>query len=226
MSKIVTKEEIKKQFRDGQTIMIPGFGSAGTPVPLVDMLYDSGVKNLTIISSDTGMAGFRELGIARLFENGQGKKFICSYVGVEPDMLAMLDRLVESGELILEVNPMGTLCERIRAGGAGLGGVLTRTGLGTVVEKGKQKVEVDGVTYLLEKPLHADIALIKARTADTFGNLVYRGTSRNYNPFMATAADLVIVLADEIVPLGTLDPEIIVTPGVYVDMIIHKDEVK
>jgi acetate CoA/acetoacetate CoA-transferase alpha subunit len=219
LSKIFKKEEIMKQFSDGQTIMIAGFAGTGEPIELTDMLLESGVKNLTIISNDTGYAGE---GVGRLFESGQGIKLVCSYIGMDPGALAMVDRKVSSGELELDLNPQGTLCERIRSGGAGLGGVLTQTGIGTVVEKGKQKIEVDGKTYLLETALHADIALIRAWKADTIGNLIYRGTSRTYNPVMATAADIVIVIVDEIVSVGTFDPEIVVTPGVFVNMIIKK----
>lgn len=219
MSKIFKKEEVMKKFCDGQSIMIAGFASTGEPKGLVDMLLESEVKNLTIISNDTGYSGE---GVGRIFESGQGKKLICSYIGMDPDALAMVDRKVKSGEMELELNPQGTLCERIRSGGAGLGGILTQTGIGTVIEKGKQKIEVDGKTYLLETALHADVALIKAWKADTVGNLIYRGTSRTYNPIMAMAADLVIVMADEIVPAGTFDPENVVTPGVFVNMIIKK----
>lgn len=222
MSKVFKREEILKQFSDGQTIMIAGFAGTGEPKELTDMVLESGAKNLTIISNDTGYAGE---GVGRIFESGQGVKLICSYIGMDPGALAMVDRKVNSGELELELNPQGTLCERIRAGGAGLGGILTPTGIGTVIEKGKQKIEVNGKNYLLETALHADIALIKAWKADTVGNLIYRGTSRTYNPVMATAADLVIVIVDEIVPAGTFDPEVIVTPGVFVNMIMKRQEV-
>jgi len=219
LSKVVNKEDIIKQFKDGQTIMISGFASTGEPKELVDMLLESGAKYITVISNDTGYSG---RGVGRVFESGQGKKLICSYIGMDPDALAMVDSKVSSGEIELELNPQGTLCERIRSGGSGLGGILTQTGIGTVIEKGKQKIEVNGKTYLLETALHADVALIKAWKADEIGNLIYRGTSRTYNPIMAMAADTVIVLADEIVPVGTFDPEIVVTPGVFVNMIIKK----
>jgi acetate CoA/acetoacetate CoA-transferase alpha subunit len=219
LSKVVGKEEIMKQFTDGKTVMIAGFAGTGEPKELTDMLLESGAKNLTIISNDTGYSGD---GVGRLFESGQGVKLVCSYIGMDPNALAMIDQKVTSGELELDLNPQGTLCERIRSGGAGLGGVLTPTGIGTVVEKGKQKIEVDGKEYLLETALHADIALIKAWKADTVGNLIYRGTSRTYNPIMATAADTVIVIVDEVVPTGTLDPEVVVTPGVFVSMIYKK----
>jgi len=219
LSKICNKEDIMKQFSDGQTIMIAGFAGTGEPKELTDMLLESGSRNLTIISNDTGYSGD---GVGRLFESGQGVKLVCSYIGMDTNALAMIDKKVGSGELELDLNPQGTLCERIRSGGAGLGGVLTQTGVGTVVEKGKQKIDVYGKTYLLETALHADIALIKAWKADTVGNLIYRGTSRTYNPVMATAADIVIVIVDEIVPVGTLDPEVVVTPGVFVNMIYKK----
>lgn len=219
MSKVFKREDVINQFKDGQTIMISGFASTGEPKELVDLLLESNAQNLTIISNDTGYSG---RGVGRVFESGQGKKLICSYIGMDPDALAMVDRKVKSGEMELELNPQGTLCERIRSGGAGIGGILTQTGIGTVIEKGKQKIDVNGKTYLLETALHADIALIKAWKADTVGNLIYRGTSRTYNPVMATAADIVIVQADEIVPAGTFDPEVVVTPGVFVNMIIQK----
>lgn len=219
MSKIVNKEDIIKQFKDGMTIMIAGFAGTGEPVELTTLLLESGVKNLTIISNDTGYSG---RGVGRLLDSGQCKKLICSYIGMDPHALETVDRMKNSGELVLELNPQGTLNERIRCGGAGLGGVLTQTGIGTVIEEGKQKIEVDGNTYLLETALHADIALIQAKTADTFGNLTYRGTSRTYNPTMASAADLTIAIVDEIVPLGSIDPEVVVTPGVYVNMILKR----
>jgi len=220
VSKVVTKEEVLKQFQDGQSIMIAGFASTGEPKELVDLLLESGAQGLTVISNDTGFSG---RGVGRVFESGQGKKLMCSYIGMDPDALAMVDRKVSSGEMELELMPQGTLCERIRSGGAGLGGVLTPTGVGTVVEQGKQKIEVDGKTFLLEKAIHADVALIKAWKADTAGNLIYRGTSRSFSPIMAMAADTVIVQADEIVPLGTFDPDVIVTPSVFVDMIVEKE---
>ncbi len=219
MSKIFNKEDVIKQFKDGQTIMIAGFAGTGEPVELTSLLLESGAKNLTIISNDTGYSG---RGVGRLLDSGQCKKLICSYIGMDPHALETVDRMKSSGELELQLNPQGTLNERIRCGGAGLGGVLTQTGLGTVIEEGKQKIEVDEKAYLLETALHADIALIKALKADTFGNLIYRGTSRTYNPVMATAADTVIALVDEIVPIGTFDPEIVVTPGVYVNMILKR----
>lgn len=219
MSKIFNKEDVIKQFKDGQTIMIAGFAGTGEPVELTSLLVESGAKNLTIISNDTGYSG---RGVGRLLDSKQCKKLICSYIGMDPHALETVDRMKSSGEMELQINPQGTLNERIRCGGAGLGGVLTQTGIGTVIEEGKQKIEIDSKTYLLETALHADIALIRAWKADTFGNLIYRGTSRTYNPTMATAADTTIVLVDEILPLGTFDPEVIITPGVYVDMIIKK----
>lgn len=219
MSKVVNKEDVIKQFKDGQTIMIAGFAGTGEPVELTDLLLESGANNLTIISNDTGYSG---RGVGRLLDSGQMKKLVCSYIGMDPHALASVDEKVHSGELEMDLNPQGTLNERIRCGGAGLGGVLTPTGIGTVIEKGKQKIEVNGKEYLLETALHADIALVKAWKADTFGNLIYKGTSRTYNPVMASAADLTIAIVDEIVPIGTFVPENVITPGVFVNMILKR----
>lgn len=199
--------------------MIGGFANYGVPVKLIDLIIASGAKNLTIISNDTGLAG---IGASKIFASRQGNKLICSYIGMNPEALKLVGDMTKSGELELELNPQGTLVERIRCGGAGLGGVLVRTGMGTMIEAGKQKIEVQGTPYLLETPLTADIALVKAWKADTYGNLVYRGTSRNYNPIIATAGKTVIVEAEEIVPAGTFAPDQVMTPGVFVHMVLAK----
>jgi acetate CoA/acetoacetate CoA-transferase alpha subunit len=220
MSKLIKAAEIKSLFYDGMCLMSGGFANHGAPRTLIDLVVESGVKNITVISCDTGDP---DLTNGRLVHSGQAKKFICAHVGMNPEASEAL----AAGRMELELSPQGTLAERIRSGGAGLGGALVRTGMGTVIEQGKQKVEIDGVTWLLEKPLRADIALVKARKADTFGNLAYRGTSRNYNPLIAMAADIVIVEADEIVPPGTLAPDDIITPSVFVTYILEggsKDE--
>ncbi len=213
MSKVRSMEEALDALRDGQSVMIGGFLAAGTPEALVDGLINKGVGNLTVIGNDTG---FVDRGIGRLVVSGQIKKAIVSHIGTNKET----GRKMTAGEMDVELVPQGTLAERVRAGGAGLGGILTPTGVGTIVEEGKQKLEIDGKTYLLELPLRADVALLLAHKADTSGNLVYRRSSRNFNPLMAMAADLVIVLAEEIVDVGELDPDEIVTPGVLVDMIV------
>jgi len=215
MNKVVSRQAALAKFNDGQTIMIGGFLAVGTPESLVDGLIERQIKDLTIIGNDTG---FVDKGIGKLVVNKQAKKVIVSHIGTNPET----GRQMHAGELEVELGPHGTLAERIRCGGAGLGGVLTPTGVGTVVEKGKEKIDIQGRTYLLELPLRADIALIKAAKADTMGNLVYRRSARNFNPLMAMAADLVIVEAEEIVEVGSLDPDEIMTPGILVDMIVQK----
>lgn len=213
MSKIKTLEEAIEKFHDGQTIMVGGFLAVGTPEAFVDGLINKGVKDLTLINNDTS---FVDRGIGRLVVNKQVKKMITSHVGTNKET----GRQMNAGEMEVELVPQGTLAERIRSAGAGLGGILTPTGVGTIVEEGKQKITIDGKDYLLELPLRAEIALLHAHKADKMGNLVYRRATRNFNPLMAMAADLVIVLAEEIVEVGELDPDHVVTPGVLVDMII------
>lgn len=212
MTKVVDKSEIMKQFKDHMTILCGGFANRGNPKKLIDMVVESGVQNLTIISNDSGDP---DLTIGRFIRSGQAKKLIASHVGMNPE----LGQAVLSGKMELELSPQGTLIERIRSGGAGLGGVLVKTGLETIIEKGKQKVQVNGETYLLETPLTGDIALVKAYKADTMGNLIYRGTQRNFNPLVAMAGKVVIVEAEEIVPVGSLDMDAIITPGIFVSMI-------
>ncbi|NLV50067.1 MAG: acetate CoA-transferase subunit alpha [Clostridiales bacterium] len=213
MSKIKTLEEAYAQFKDNQVIAIGGFLAVGTPEALVDGLVNSGVTNLTIIGNDTS---YVDRGIGRLVVSGQAAKVIVSHIGTNKET----GRLMHTGELQVELVPQGTLAERLRAGGAGLGGFLTPTGVGTIVEEGKQKITLNGIDYLLELPLKADIALLKAYKADKLGNLVYRNATRNFNPLMALAADFVIVEAEEIVEVGELDPDAVVTPGALVDMIV------
>ena len=213
LRKIVTHEEAIARIADGQTLMIGGFLGTGTPESLVDGLVEKKIKDLTIIANDTA---FIDKGVGKLVVNKQVKKAIVSHIGTNPET----GRQMNAGEMEVILVPQGTLAERIRCAGAGLGGVLTPTGVGTVVEQGKEKKEIDGKTYLLELPLKADIALIKAAKADTMGNLVYRRAARNFNPLMAMAADFVIVEAEEIVEVGGLDPDEIMTPGIFVDLII------
>jgi len=214
INKVVTLEETLSFIQDGQRIMVGGFLNVGAPLKLLEAIYEKGTKDLTVISNDTS---FVDKGVGKLLANNQIKKVIGSYIGSNPET----GKRMNDGRLEVELVPQGTFAERIRCGGAGLGGFLTATGVGTIVEEGKEILEVNGKKYLLELPLKADIALIKAYKADTFGNLVYRGTARNFNPLMAMAADLVIVEAEEIVEVGALNPEEIVTPGIFVDKIIQ-----
>ena len=213
MNKVVSLEQIRPLLKDGMSIMIGGFLACGTPEKLIDLLIESNVKNLTIIANDTS---FVDRGIGKLIVNGQVKKVVASHIGTN----AETGRLMTEGKMEVELVPQGTLIERIRAAGAGLGGVLTPTGVGTMVEEGKQKLTIEGREYLLELPIKADLALVYASVVDEIGNAVYYGTTRNFNPTIATAAEIVIVEAEKIVKTGELDPNNIVTPGVLVDYII------
>ena len=213
VNKIRTLDKVSAELNDNQVIMIGGFLAAGTPESLVDCLVNKGVKNLTIIGNDTS---YVDRGIGRLVVSRQASKVIVSHIGTNKET----GRLMTTGELDVELVPQGTLAERVRSAGAGLGGFLTPTGVGTIVEKGKQKLTIDGKDYLLELPLKADVALLKAYKADKSGNLVYRNATRNFNPLMAMAAKLVIVEAEQIVEVGELDPNEVMTPGTLVDMIV------
>ncbi len=208
ISKRYSKDEIIAQFHDGQTIMTGGFAYHGSPELLIECVLESGAKHLTNIALDVSAS--------KLMLTGRFDKMIISHAGAVKENLAA----VSSGKFDVEFCPMGTLSERIRAGGVGLGGILVKVGFGTVAEKGKEKIELNGETYILEPALTADIALIKASKADYYGNLTYNGTNLNSNPIIATAADKTIVQVDEIVPLGGLKPEECTTPGIYVDMIL------
>lgn len=212
--KTITQKEAAGLFKDGMTIMIGGFMVNGTAERLVEAIVESGAKDLTIICND---AGFPNKGTGRLLETRQAKKLIASHVGLNKTC----GEQYSAGELDLVLTPQGTLAEQIRSGGAGLGGVLTPTGIGTTVADGKQIVEVDGKEYLLEKPLKADIALIKAYQVDEAGNVRYKGSTRNFNNMMATAADVVIVEADQHVEAGAIGPDFVETPGIYVDYILE-----
>jgi len=224
-------KEAVADINDGATVMVGGFGSyGGLPINLITALADRGAKNLTVIANMGGVGfdlshrikpgGYQDLGI--LFERGQVRKFIGSVPalgGMPPD--SPLERLYNEGKVEIEMVPQGTLAERIRCGAGGMGGFYTAVGAGTVVEKGKEKKVIGGKEYILELPLTADFALIKAHKADTLGNLVYRKTARCFNPVMATAARTTIVEVDELVPVGQLDPEVIVTPHIYVQRIVE-----
>lgn len=198
---------------DGMTIMSGGFGLSGNPESLIPAIRDAGVKNLTVISNNCGADGF---GLWTLLNNRQIKKMISSYVGENK----LFEQLYLSGELELELNPQGTLAERIRAGGAGIRAFYTRTGVGTVVAEGKPVEEFDGVKYVRETWLKSDLSIVKAWKADEAGNLVYRKTARNFNPNMASAGKITIAEVEEIVPAGSLDPDNIHTPGIFVDRVI------
>lgn len=200
---------------DGARLMIGGFMGVGTPERLIDALVARGARNLTIIANDTAMPG---KGIGKLVSAGAVARVITSHIGLNPETQA---RMI-AGEIEVELVPQGTLVERIRAGGVGLGGVLTPTGLGTEVEQGKQIIEVDGEPYLLEKPLEADFALIAAWQADYVGNLSYLLTAHNFNPVMALAGRTVIAEPDSIVPVGVIPPDAVKTPGVLVDHLLTR----
>lgn len=215
MAKVTTVEEAVCHVKDGMTIMVGGFLGVGSPLGLLDALVKKGVKDLTLICNDTA---FPDKAVGKMVVNKQFKKIIVTHIGTNPET----GRQMKSGELEVELVPQGTLAERIRAGGAGLGGFLTPTGLGTLAENGKKKIEVNGKTYLLELPIRADVALLRAHLADKKGNLTYRRAARNFNPLMAMAADLVIVEADKIVEIGEIDPDQVVTPGVVVDLIVPR----
>jgi acetate CoA/acetoacetate CoA-transferase alpha subunit len=215
MNKQISINECVAKIKDGMSVMIGGFMGNGTPENLMDALVAAGVKNLTVICNDTA---FPNKGIGKLIDNKQIKKIIVSHIGTNPVTVDQMN----AKELEVEFSPQGTLAERVRAGGAGLGGVLTPTGLGTVVAEGKPTLEIDGKTYLLEKPLRADVALLGANTGDKSGNLIFKGTSQNFNPIMATAADLVIAEIEEVVEVGELAPETVHVAGIFVDYYYKK----
>jgi len=211
--KIIDISEIKSLIKEGSTIMIGGFLGVGTPEKIIDEIIKNKIKNLTVIANDTA---FEDKGIGKLVKNKLCKKVIVSHIGTNPET----QRQMIEGTLQVELVPQGTLAERIRAGGVGLGGILTPTGVGTIVEEGKQIIEIEGKKYLLELPLRADVALIKAKKADYLGNLVFNLTAENFNPLMALSANTVIVEVEEIVPTGSLSPNEIKIPGVVVDYIV------
>ena len=214
MNKVVSLDGVRPLLKDGMSIMIGGFLACGTPEKMIDLLIETNVKDLTIIANDTS---FVDRGIGKLIVNGQVKRVIASHIGTN----AETGRLMTEGKIAVELVPQGTLIERIRAAGAGLGGVITPTGVGTMVEEGKQKLTIEGKEYLLELPIKADLALVYASEADEVGNAVYYGTTRNFNPVMATAAKIVILEAESIVRVGEIDPNHIVIPSVLVDYIIR-----
>jgi acetate CoA/acetoacetate CoA-transferase alpha subunit len=212
-NKVISVQDAVDMIQDGMSIMVGGFLGCKNPYVLVDALVEKGVKDLTLIANDTS---FPEIGIGKLIVNKQVKKLIASHVGTNKET----GNQMNSGEMEVELVPQGTLAERIRAAGAGLGGVLTPTGLGTIVAKGKDIITIDGKEYLLERPLKADIALIVGAKVDKKGNVRYAKATRNFNPIMATAADIVIVEADQVVEVGEIDPDDVMTPGIFVNYIV------
>jgi len=217
---VATLREAVADVADGATVMIGGFGTAGLPNELVGALLEQGAKDLTIINNN---AGNGDTGLAALLAARRVRKIVCSF----PRQVDShhFDRLYRAGEIELELVPQGNLAERIRAAGAGIGGFFTPTGYGTELAKGKETREIDGRMYVFETPLHADVAFIKAERGDRWGNLTYRMTARNFGPVMAMAAKTTIATVHEIVPLGTLDPECVVTPGIFVHRIVRIDRV-
>ena len=201
---------------DGDTVLIGGFGTAGQPVELIEALIERGVGNLTVINNN---AGNGDTGLAALIAAGKVAKMICSFPRQRDSH--HFDAAYRAGTLELELVPQGTLAERIRAGGAGIGGFFTPTGYGTQLAEGKETRVIDGRGYVLEAPLTADVALVKALRADRVGNLVYRKTARNFGPLMCAAADHSVVQVSEVVDAGGIDPEIVVTPGIYVDTVVE-----
>jgi 3-oxoacid CoA-transferase A subunit len=208
------QEALAGVLRDGMTILAGGFGLCGIPENLIAAIRDSGVKDLTFVSNNAGVDDF---GLGLLMQTRQIKKMIASYVGENKTF----ERQVLEGLIEVDLVPQGTLAERIRAAGAGIGGFYTRTGVGTVVAEGKETRLIDGVEYILELPLKGDLAIIKAWKGDAVGNLIYRQTARNFNPMMATAAAVTLAEVEHLVPVGELDPDHVHTPGIYVNRIFQ-----
>ena len=215
-NKTVTAKQAVSGIKDGAVIMFGGFLGCGTPEVLIDALLEKGVKDITVICNDTATP---TTGVGRLVAAKRVRKVIASHIGTNPETGAQMN----SGETEVELIPQGTLAERIRCAGYGLGGVLTPTGLGTEAEKGKEIIVSDGKSYLLEKPLKADFAILGASLADKSGNLFFKGTTKNFQPLMATAADTVIVYAEKLVETGEIDPDTVDTPGIFVDYIAVKE---
>lgn len=212
MKKRISADQIGQHLRDGMTIMIGGFMGTGAPEKLIDLLIENDIRDITLISTDTALPG---VGTSRLIAEQRVSKLYASHIGLNPET----GRQMNDGVLDVELVPQGTLAERIRCGGSGLGGVLTPTGLGTLVAESKQLIEVDGQQFLLEKPLKADLALIRGSKVDLRGNVFYSKTTQNFNPLMATAAECVIVEAEQLVEIGDIQPEAVHTPSLYVDHI-------
>lgn len=216
MPKFISVQETADLVKDGMTIAIGGFLGCGNPHHIIDALVEKGVKDLTIIANDSPAAGY---GLAKLIDNHQVKRLIASHVGLNPNVATQMN----DGSMEVWLIPQGSLAEMIRAGGGGLGGVITPTGLGTLVEESPlvhSKIEIDGKEYLVMKPVHADVALISGYKVDKAGNVWYKGTSRNYSTVVATDADVVICEADNVVEIGEIEPENVMTQGIFVDYIV------
>ncbi|MFC7370696.1 CoA transferase subunit A [Fictibacillus iocasae] len=213
-TKHVSIDQVMEHFIDGMVLMVGGFGGVGAPPSIINAILDKGVKNIELISNDTG---FPWIGPGKLITEKRVSKLTASHIGSNPEAGVQM----QSGELNVTFVPQGTLAEKIRAGGMGLGGILTDVGIGTVVEEGKEKTFINGTEYMIEPALTADVSIVYAQKADPYGNLVYDKTARNTNPLVAMAGTITIAEVEEILPLGSLDPECIVTPGVYVDYVVQ-----
>lgn len=216
INKIISMKEAVEKVQDGMTVMVGGFLANGTPENIIDALVEKNVKNLTLICNDTG---FPDKGVGKMVVNKQFKKMIASHVGTNPETANQMN----SGETEVVLTPQGTLAEKVRCGGNGLGGFYTPTGIGTEAEIGKEKKVIDGKEYIFETPLRADVAILRASIVDKKGNMVFNKTMRNFNPLMATAADVVIVEADKIVEVGEIAPEHVMCSGIFVDYIVGGD---
>ena len=217
INKIISITEAADMVKDGMTVMVGGFLANGTPETIIDALVEKNVKNLTLICNDTG---FPDKGVGKMVVNKQFKKIIASHVGTNPETANQMN----SGETEVVLTPQGTLAEKVRCGGNGLGGFYTPTGVGTEAAEGKEHKVIDGKEYIFETPLKADVALLRASTADKKGNLIFKKTMKNFNPILATAADLVFVEADKIVEVGEIDPEHVMCSGIFVDYIVGGDK--
>jgi len=217
MARIVSVAAAAARITDGMTVMIGGFMGCGNAHTMIQAVIDAGVRDLTLVCNDAAMPDF---GVGKLIRHKRVRRLVATHVGLNPEVAQQM----HSGELEVELVPQGSFVEKIRAGGAGLGGVLTPTGIGTVVAEGKQVIEVRGKPYLLEEPLRADVSLINGYRIDTNGNVWYKGTTRNFNVVMATAADLVIAEADHVVGIGDIGPENVMTPGIFVDLVVDGKE--
>lgn len=218
MTKVQSVQDAVKHIKSGSSLMVGGFGGIGNPPTLIKAILESDIDGLALICND---AGFPHVGIGQLITEGRAKQLVASHIGSNPNA----GKLMHENKLEIEFSPQGTLVERIRAGGVGLGGILTDIGIDGLVAEGKEKVKVNGQTFLLETPLTADVAIVYARKADTFGNLIFDKSARNTNPLVAMAGTITIAEADEIVPVGELDPEEIVTPGAFVDIVVKSEGV-
>lgn len=218
MDKVTTLQAVLRHITNGCTLMIGGFGGVGNPPSVIDGILKKGVKDLTLIGNDTA---FPDIGVGRLVSQGRVKKVIASHIGSNP----IAGQLMSEGKMEVEFCPQGTLAERIRAGGVGLGGIITDIGLGTVVEENKQKIRIEDQEYLVETALTAEVSIVYAKKADRFGNLIYDKSARNMNPLVGMAGTYTIAEVEEIVPTGQLDPESIVTPGTFVDAVVPSEGV-